>query len=86
MVSGADPSRNTTDRLPGAAAPVDENGGVSARDLSEIYFRAESCRRVADSQIDPEAVRQLRAMADEFDALATRLRSAAGSLSEPPSS
>ena len=49
-------------------------------DLSELEFRAESCRRVAQSLLDPEVVRELRELARRYDELAARLR---GEINEP---
>ncbi len=43
-------------------------------DLSELEFRAESCRRVAQSLLDPDVVRELRELACRYDELAARLR------------
>jgi hypothetical protein len=46
-------------------------------DLSELEFRAESCRRVAAGLLDPDVVRELRALAERYEDLATRLRQVA---------
>lgn len=43
-------------------------------DLSELEFRAESCRRVADNLLNPDVIRELRAMAQKYEALAAQLR------------
>ena len=43
-------------------------------DLSELEFRAESCRRVAKSLIDPDVVRELSELACRYEQLAARLR------------
>jgi hypothetical protein len=43
-------------------------------DLSELEFRAESCRRVAKSLLDPDVVRELRELARRYDEIAERLR------------
>jgi hypothetical protein len=43
-------------------------------DLSELEFRAQSCRRVAQSLLDPDVVRELRELACRYDELAARLR------------
>jgi hypothetical protein len=46
-------------------------------DLSELEFRADSCRRVAAGLLDPDVVRELRALAERYEDLATRLRQVA---------
>jgi hypothetical protein len=43
-------------------------------DLSELEFRAQSCRRVAQSLLDPAVVRELKELACRYDELAARLR------------
>jgi hypothetical protein len=43
-------------------------------DLSELEFRAESCRRVAKSLLDPDVVRELSELASRYEQLAARLR------------
>lgn len=43
-------------------------------DLSELEFRAESCRRVAAALLDPDVVRELTALARHYETVAARLR------------
>ena len=53
-------------------------------DLSELEFRAESCRRVAQSLLDPDVVRELRELACRYEELAARLRAGTGEPHQEP--
>jgi hypothetical protein len=53
-------------------------------DLSELEFRAESCRRVAQSLLDQDVVRELRELARRYDELAARLRADTDELDKAP--